>query len=40
LVSNIRTLQQRLDKVIGLRALLLLVAITGLIIINGVRTVI
>lgn len=34
LVNNIRELQQRWDKVIGLRAALLFIAITGLILLN------
>ena len=37
IVSNIRVLQQRWDKVIGLRALLLLLAMMGLILINYVK---
>jgi len=34
MVNNIRELQQRWDKVIGLRAALLFIAITGLILLN------
>ena len=34
LVDNVRQLQQRWDKVISLRAALLLIAITGLILVN------
>lgn len=34
LVDNVRQLQQRWDKVINLRAALLLIAITGLILVN------
>ena len=37
IVSNIRQLQQRWDRVIVLRALLLLVAITGLMMINYIK---
>lgn len=37
LVDNVRQLQQRWDKVIDLRAVLLLVALTSLIVINYVR---
>jgi len=37
LVNNIRQLQQRWDKVIELRATLLLIALTGLIVINYVK---
>jgi DMSO/TMAO reductase YedYZ heme-binding membrane subunit len=40
LVSNIRQLQQRWDKVIALRALLLLTAMAGLLMINYAKTVI
>jgi hypothetical protein len=36
LVSNIRALQQQWDKMIGLRAFLLLIAITGQVMINYV----
>jgi fumarate reductase subunit C len=37
LIDNIRLLQQRWDKVINLRAVLLLVAMTSLVVINYVR---
>jgi hypothetical protein len=40
IVSSIRALQRRWDQVIDLRAVLLLIAITGLILINYINTVI